>query len=134
MQGKPKDTTQSDSEGYKVEPFKANDKIRITGKTITQDPKGIEGKLSQPEKYQGGNLYTVKVPNHPQIGSIKIYDNPNSYQGKFRDTYYFDKAGQPISSTKYISSLFAGLNPNAPAGQKEWLVSDDEANLLPRNK
>lgn len=133
MQGKKPQDSSQDGGGYKVEPFKANDKVRITGKTITQDPRGIEGKLSQPEKYQGGNLYTVNVANHPKIGSVKIYDNPNSPQGKFRETFYFDKAGQPIQDTKLFRTMYAGLNPNATAGQKEWIVSDDESALLPRN-
>lgn len=133
MQGnKPQDSTQ-DGGGYKVEPFKANDKIRITGKSISQDPRGLEGKLSQPEKYNGGNLYTVNVANHPKLGSIKIYDNPNSPQGKFRETFYFDKAGQPIQDPKFFKAMYAGVNPNASGGQKEWIVSDDESALLPRN-
>lgn len=29
--------------------------------------------------------------------------------------------------------MYAGLNPNVTAGQKEWIVSDDESALLPRN-
>jgi len=133
MQGnKPQDSTQ-DGGGYKVEPFKANDKIRITGKSISQDPRGLEGKLSQPEKYNGGNLYTVNVANHPKLGSIKIYDNPNSPQGKFRETFYFDKAGQPIQDPKFFKAMYVGTNPNAAGGQKEWIVSDDESALLPRN-
>jgi len=131
LQGK--SSQDNDTGGYKVEPFKANDKIRITGKSITQDPKGLEGKLSQPEKYQGGNLYSVNVANHPKIGSIKIYDNPNTSQGKFRETFYFDKAGQPIQDPKYLKTMYAGLNPNATGGQKEWIVSDDESALMPRN-
>jgi len=133
MQGKKPQDSSQEGGGYKVEPFKANDKIRITGKTITQDPKGLEGKLSQPEKYQGGNLYTVNVANHPKIGSVKIYDNPNSPQGRYRRTFYFDKAGQPIQDDKLEKVMYAGLNPNATAGQKEWIVSDDESALLPRN-
>jgi len=133
MQGNnPQDSTQ-DGGGYKVEPFKANDKIRITGKSISQDPRGLEGKLSQPEKYNGGNLYTVNVANHPKLGSIKIYDNPNSSQGKFRETFYFDKAGQPIQDPKFFKAMYVGTNPNAAGGQKEWIVSDDESALLPRN-
>jgi len=126
-------TTTPDNAGYKVEPFKANDKIRITGKSISQDPRGLEGKLSQPEKYNGGNLYTVNVANHPKLGSIKIYDNPNSPQGKFRETFYFDKAGQPIQDPRFFKAMYAGANPNAAGGQKEWIVSDDESALLPRN-
>ena len=133
MQGnKPQDSTQ-DGGGYKVEPFKANDKIRITGKSISQDPRGLEGKLSQPEKYNGGNLYTVNVANHPKLGSIKIYDNPNSPQGKFRETFYFDKAGQPIQDPRFFKAMYTGVNPNSSGGQKEWIVSDDESALLPRN-
>ena len=133
MQGKKSQDSSQDGGGYKVEPFKANDKIRITGKSISQDPRGLEGKLSQPEKYNGGNLYTVNVANHPKLGSIKIYDNPNSPQGKFRETFYFDKAGQPIQDPRFFNTMYAGANPNAAGGQKEWIVSDDESALLPRN-
>ena len=132
MQSK-KNSAAAGNSGYKVDPFKANDKIRITGKSITQDPRGLEGRLSQPEKYNGGNLYTVNVANHPKLGSVKIYDNPNSPQGKFRETFYFDKAGQPMQDPKLIRAMYAGVNPNVAGSQKEWIVSDDESALLPRD-
>jgi len=125
-----KPTDQQPGQDGSVPPLKAGDKVRIFGNAFKNMPKGVEAKLDQPQKYQGGNLYNAVVNNHPKIGSIKVYDNPNQTQGKLRDIFYFDKTGKPITNDPTLRKYnYIGQNPNA--SQKEYILSDDESRLLP---
>lgn len=129
LQGK-KPGEENPDMSVKVPPLKSGDKVRIFNYAFKNMPKGIEAKLDQPQKYQGGNLYNAAINNHPKIGSIKIYDNPNQQQGNLRKVYYFDKTGNPITNDPTLSKeLYVGSNPSA--SQKEYVFSDDESHLTP---
>lgn len=132
LQGKkPGDENTGNTGGTIVPPLKAGDKIRfLNNKVFKNLPKGVEAKLDQPQKYQGGSLYNAVINNHPKIGSIKVYDNPGSNYGNQRKVYYFDKTGNPITNDPTLDRfLYVGPNPNA--SQKEYIFSDDESRLLP---
>lgn len=123
-------TSDQPGQGSKIPPLKSGDKVRIFNNAFKNMPKGVEAKLDQPQKYQGGNLYNAVVNNHPRIGSIKVYDNPNQSQGNVRNVFYFDKTGKPITNDPTLTKqIYVGQNPNA--SQKEYVFSDDESHLLP---
>jgi len=112
-------------------PLKAGDKVRFYDDTVFKNmPTGVEAKLDQPQKFQGGNLYNATIKNHPKIGSIKVYDNPNESLGNMRRVHYFDKSGAPITNdTSLTKFLYVGPNPDA--SQKEYVFSDNETRLIP---
>lgn len=130
LQGKKPGEQPSDM-SKQLPPLKAGDKVRFYDNIVFQNtPKGVEAKLDQPQKFQGGNLYNAVIKNHPKIGSIKVYDNPNERQGNARRVYYFDKSGAPITNDPNLHSYFY-VGPNPDASQKEYVFSDDEVRLTP---
>jgi hypothetical protein len=124
----------SKMQGKNISPLKAGDKVRFINQTLFKDtPNGVESKLDQPKKFQGGNLYSAKIVNHPRVGSVQIYDNPNDstqQNNSSRKIYYFDKNGQPINDVPYLSNI-AYIGPNPDKSKKEHIVAGDEAQLIP---
>jgi len=115
--------------------LKANDKVRLQLRGVSRDPAGMEGVLSQPEKYKTGELFSIPVRNHPKIGLVKIYTDPSEGESNMKKMFYFDKTGRPMVPGKDVKNVYdQNYIAWSPSGQKEWVVADDESAILPKNK